>query len=304
MPIWMLITVSSAFLQNIRSVLQKHLKTALSTTGATFVRFAFGVPFALLYLFVYTKYSGRALPDLNQAFVFWVVVAALTQIAGQFLLVYLFAFRNFAVGTAYSRTEPAQAAIFAFVVFAETITATTLIAICVTVLGVMLISVARTTFSIRSLITSSISRTALIGLGSGAFFGIAAVGYRGASLSLANGMPEPDFILQASVTLAAAILFQTIIMGIWIAMREPQQFGAILRAWKPALATGFTGATASFGWFMAMTLQHAAVVKALAQVEMLFNFASSVLIFKEKINRLEIVGCGLIVCGVLILVVG
>ncbi len=52
---------------------------------------------------------------------------------------------------------------------------------------------------------------------------------------------------------------------------------------------------------MAMTLQQAAVVKSLAQIEMLFTFASTVFVFKEKINRLEIAGCILIVSGILVL---
>ena len=53
---------------------------------------------------------------------------------------------------------------------------------------------------------------------------------------------------------------------------------------------------------MAMTLQQAAVVKALAQVEMLFTFAASVFFFKEAINRIEIAGCVLIVAGIVVLV--
>nr|WP_320143949.1 DMT family transporter [uncultured Cohaesibacter sp.] len=304
MPTWILITVSAAFLQNIRSVLQKHLKGALSTTGATFVRFAFGVPFALLYLFGYVWLSGKGLPAFNGPFLFWVVLAAVGQIGAQFLLVHLFSFRNFTVGTAYSRTEPAQAALFAFLFFSETLKMSALLAIGVAVLGVMLISVARTTLSIRTLITSTFSRTALIGLASGFLFGVTAASYRKASLSLEPTMVTPDYILQASFTLATAILIQTILMGIWISLREREQWGCVARAWKPSLATGFVGASASFGWFMAMTLQQAALVKALAQVEMLFTFASSVFIFKEKINRLELMGCGLIICGVLILVLG
>ncbi|MCO6185572.1 DMT family transporter [Rhizobium sp. L1K21] len=304
MPVWVAITISAAFLQNIRSVLQKHLKGAMGTTGATFVRFAFGVPFAVFYLFVYLWLAGKSLPSLSLAFGVWVVVAALSQIFAQALLVHMFSFRNFAVGTAYSRTEPAQAAIFAFIVLGETISAAAVAAIVISVIGVMLISVARTAFSLRTLITSTFSRTALLGLASGALFGVSANGYRSASLALAPGLAEPDFILQASFTLVVAIAFQTVIMAIWIALREPQEFGNIARAWKPSLATGFVGATASFGWFMAMTLQKAAIVKALAQIEMLFTFASSVFIFKEKINRLEIAGCGLIVAGILVLLLG
>lgn len=301
MPTWILITLGAAFLQNIRSSLQKHLKGALGTMGATFVRFAFGAPFAVLYLLVYAQSVGKALPAIHGDFLLWVVVGASTQIIGQLLLIYLFSFRNFTVGSAYSRTEPAQAALFAFVVFAETLSLSAITAIGVAMLGVMLISVARTTFTLRSLITSTFSKTALVGLGSGAFFGVASSGYRAASLSLADTMPAPDVILQAGFTLSFAILLQTFVMGAWIALRHREEFGNMRRAWKPSLATGFFGATASFGWFIAMTLQQAAMVKAVAQVEMLFTFATSVFVFKEKINRLELIGCGMIVCGVLLL---
>ena len=51
-----------------------------------------------------------------------------------------------------------------------------------------------------------------------------------------------------------------------------------------------------------MTLQNAAVVKAVAQVEMLLAFATSVLIFKERINRIETAGCVLIAAGVVLVV--
>lgn len=102
------------------------------------------MPFSIF--FGYAALLDKDIPSINGTFALWVVVAALSQIAGQFLLVYLFSFRNFTVGTAYSRTEPAQAALFAFVVFSETLSASTIIAICVAVLGVMLISVARTAF--------------------------------------------------------------------------------------------------------------------------------------------------------------
>jgi drug/metabolite transporter (DMT)-like permease len=90
-------------------------------------------------------------------------------------------------------------------------------------------------------------------------------------------------------------------MLIWIILREPGELVKIRKAWALSLAVGFVGATGSFGWFMAMTLQQAAIVKALAQVEMLFTFASSVFIFKEQINRYEVAGCLLIVFGILAL---
>ena len=50
-----------------------------------------------------------------------------------------------------------------------------------------------------------------------------------------------------------------------------------------------------------MTLQQAAIVKSLAQIEMLFTFAATVFFFQEKVNRLEVAGCALIVGGILVL---
>lgn len=298
MELWIPITIAAAFLQNIRSAMQKHLKGVMGTTGATFVRFAFGIPFALFFVAVLHFGLGMPLPVWNGPFVVWALIGGVAQIAATLLLVYLFSFRNFTVGTAYSRTEPAQAALFGLILLGERMTAGSLFAIAISVVGVMLISVARSAVSWSSLITSVFSRTALIGLASGTFFGIAAVAYRAASLSLSG----PNFMMQAAVTLAFVILFQTAIMLAWMVVRDRAEIGRVLRAWKPAFIVGAAGASASFGWFMAMTLQQAAYVKVLAQVEIIFTFASSVFIFRESINRLEIIGTLLIVAGVIVLV--
>ncbi|MCA1405528.1 DMT family transporter [Ensifer sp. IC3342] len=303
METWVLITVTAAFLQNVRSAMQKHLKGVMGTTGATFVRFGFGLPFALFYLVVLWRGAGHPLPAPNATFFLWAVMGGLAQIAATFLLVHLFSFRNFAVGTAYSRTEPAQAALFGLIFLGEKASQGTLVAIAISVVGVMLISVARTALSPRSLVTSVFSRTAGIGLMSGTFFGLSAVSYRSASLALAPSLPAPDYMMQASFTLGFVILLQTVVMFAWVLVREPEELQRIGAAWRPAFVVGFVGASASFGWFMAMTLQQAAIVKVVAQVEMLFTFASSFFVFREWINRLELLGCLLIVAGVVMLIV-
>lgn len=299
MELWIPITIAAAFLQNLRSAAQKHLKAVMGTTGATFVRFGFGLPFALLFLATLHLVAGYRIPAPNAAFLFWVGVGAFGQIGATFLLIHLFSHRNFAVGTAYSRTEPAQTALFALIFFGERVTGGTLAAIAISVFGVMLISVAHMHMSWRNLVASIFARNALIGLASGTLFGIAAVAYRAASLALGG----PNFMMQAAVTLVWTISLQTLVMAAWMVWKDRAEIGRIAKAWKVALFTGFVGATASFGWFMAMTLQQAAVVKALAQVEMLFTFAASVFFFKEKINRIETAGCLLIVAGILILLV-
>ncbi|MGH1353002.1 MAG: EamA family transporter [Methyloligellaceae bacterium] len=297
MLIWVFITIAAAFLQNVRSTLQKHLKGKIGTLGATFVRFGYGFPFAILFLLFLHYGMKYQLPDLNISFGMWIIVAALAQIVAQALLIYMFSFKNFAVGTAYSRTEPAQAALFGLLFLSETISPLVIVAIMITVVGVMIISVARTELKFKAMAGSIFSYSTLIGLCSGSFFGLSAVGYRGASLSLGG----PNFLMQGAVTLCTAIIFQTLIMFIYIALRKPDELRKIAALWKPGLAVGFVGATASFGWFTAMTLEKAALVKAVAQVEMLFTFASTVFIFRERINKLEILGCLAIVIGILAL---
>ncbi|MBU4531395.1 MAG: DMT family transporter [Hoeflea sp.] len=297
METWVLITLAAAFLQNIRSVLQKHLKGVMGTTGATFVRFGFGVPFALVFVGLLAFGLDYPVPRLNLGFAGWVTLAALAQIAAQALLIQIFSHRNFTVGTAYSRTEPAQAALFGLIFLGDRVSTGTLLAIAISLVGVVLISIARSAAGASALLRSVFSRTAALGLASGTIFGIAAVAYRAASLSLEG----PNFMMQAAVTLLAAIILQTIVMLVWMTFKAPEELGRVRAAWKISALVGLVGATASFGWFMAMTLQTAAAVKALAQVEMIFTFASSVLVFREHVNRLEISGCILIVAGILVL---
>ncbi|MEP2642032.1 DMT family transporter [Roseobacter sp.] len=298
MELWISITIGAAFLQNLRSSLQKHLKGVMGTTGATFVRFGFGVPFAALYWAILIWGFGFDLPTLTGRFAIWMVIGALAQIAATFLLVHLFSLRNFAVGNAYSRTEPMQTAIFAFVLFGASFSAGAILAIVIAVMGVMLISVAQSKITPRSLITSVFSKTALTGLAAGTLFGLAAIGFQTAARSVVSDA----FVVQAATTLLIGITFQTVFMLSYMVCKDRAEIARIRVAWKPALLVGFVGATATFGWFTAFTLQQAALVKVLAQVEMIFSFGSSILIFKETINRVEILGCALIVGSIMCLV--
>ena len=119
MELWIPITLAAAFSQNIRSALQKHFSASLGATGATFLRFAYGFPFAVIYLLVLHRQFEMALPAFNGTFFAYVFVGGMSQIVATFLLVYLFSLKNFAVGTAYSKTEPIQAAIFGLVFLGE-----------------------------------------------------------------------------------------------------------------------------------------------------------------------------------------
>ena len=123
MELWIPITIAAAFLQNIRSMLQKHLRGRLSTSGATFSRFVFGIPFAIIPLIYLINFGGYELPVPNARFAIFAALAGLLQIMATAFLIYSFSFRNFAAGTTFSKTETVQAAMFGVVVLGDRITA-------------------------------------------------------------------------------------------------------------------------------------------------------------------------------------
>ncbi len=299
MPLWIPLTISAAFLQNLRTTLQKRLSAELSAAAATYVRFSFGLPVAALYVAALAYGGDISLPQPHVEFLFYCLTGGLAQILGTLLTVALFAYRNFAIGSAYAKTETVQTALFGLIVLGDRLTAGASAAILLSLLGVMLISSNRNAPGLKVFFTALLERPALMGIGAGAFFGISAVSYRAASLSLGR----EDFLMPAAFTLLWVMSMQTLLMTAWIAWREPGQLRATARNWKISASVGMAGAFASMGWFTAMTIENAAYVRALGQIELLFAFASSVFLFGEKARRLEILGMILVVAGIVLLLI-
>ena len=300
--LWIPITIAAAFMQNLRSALQKHLKAVLSTGGATYVRFVFALPFAVLYCWVLNAVWGFDLPQTDnlEKFLLFCLLGGLTQIIFTFLLIYLFSFKNFAVGTIYSKTEVIQVAFLGLILLGDTLSLAAVFAIALSLVGVMTLSVAETHLSVKSLFTSLTEKTTLIGLTCGAFLGASSVFYRGASLSLGDS----PVVMRAAFTLAVALTMQTVIMTVYLRLREKGQISAVFRNWQPSLMVGIAGVLASICWFTAFTLENAAYVRALGQIELVFTFMASIIIFKEKTSRLEYIGISLVMIAILILIFG
>ena len=298
--LWIPITILAAFSQNLRSALQKHLKSRLSTAGATYVRFFYAVPFAFLYLFILNQFFYLPLPEPNANFVIFGIIGGGTQIIATALLVYLFSFRNFAVGTAYSKTETAQTAVFGLIILGDPLTPGAIIGIMISLVGVMAISTARQENGLKNIIQSLSQKTALIGLASGAMFGMSAISYRAASLSLGG----EGVVIQAAYTLACVTVFQTLAMPIYLQLKEKGEVINVIKNWRVAILVGLSGMIGSACWFTAMTLQNAAYVRALGQIELVFTFTASYIFFKEKTNGTELFGILALVVGILVLLVG
>ena len=300
MELWIPITLAAAFMQNLRSALQKHLTGSLSTSGVTFSRFVYAAPLVLAYAALLGEGFGFEWPAPNLRFALFAMLGGIAQITGTTLLVYLFSLRNFAVGTAYSKTETVQTVVFGLVILGESVTPAATFGIGVSLAGVMAISAARSRLSLRNLLLGWTARAASIGILSGTCFGLSGVAYRAASLSLGGD----GFLMQAAFTLACVVVFQTILTAAWIGLREPGELTRVIRRWRVASLVGVCGMLGSVCWFTAMTLQNAAYVRAVGQVELVFTFIASWYFFRERSTGLELAGIVLIVTGIMILLLG
>ena len=182
---------------------------------------------------------------------------------------------------------------FGLLVLGDAITALAAAAIAVATAGLVLLARETGALDLRSALAGLGGRPALLGLGTGAAFAIAAVGFRAASLSL--GL---SFVASAAATLVTSTLIQSVLMTLYLRWREPGQIGAVLRAWRRSLLPGVTGAAASACWFTAMTLEVAAYVRMLGLVEVLFGYGVAIFALRERPGRREQLGTGLLVVAI------
>lgn len=305
--LWIPVTIWAAFAQTVRNAAQRSLTAELGTLGATLVRFLYGLPFAGAWLWAVHAWTGEAVPEAlgSAASVFWpfwawVVLGAVSQIAATALLLRTMQERNFTLGVAYSKTEILQVAVIALVFLGDPITLATGIAVVAGTLGVLLLSPADKERPFRALLSGWTTRASLLGIASGTGFALASVGYRGATLAL----PGSGFLIAAAATLFAAQLVQTVLLGGWLAARDPAVIGKAARAWRRSLLAGFMGAAASAGWFTGFALEPAAHVRTLGLLELVFSYILSLKLFREKLSRLELAGMALLVVGVATVTLG
>ena len=292
--IWIPITIFAAFSQNLRSIYQKKLQKNMSNISSTYTRFLFGLPFVFIYFLFLYNYSNTTflVSNINLQFIFYCLIGGISQIIATFLLLKIFMTNNFSVATAYSKTEPIQAAFFGFIILSDPISFIGFIGIVIGLIGILITSIKKVNLSINFF-----NLSVFYGLLSGSLFGLAAVLFRGASHSLFS----IDYILTSSFTLLIAIGIQTLILTIYILFKDIKQFYLLYLNWKDGLIVGFFGAFASICWFYAMSVQNVAYVRALGQIELIFTILASIFYFKEKIIKTEILGILITLTGILII---
>ncbi len=291
---WIPITIGAALAQTLRNAAQRHLTAELGALGATLVRFFYGMPFAAVWLLVAWLISGAGpLPGITAPFLGWTVVASVSQIVATAFLLRCMEERNFALGVAYAKTEVIQVALFGFVLLGDHISFISVVAILVATTGVVLVSLPSGNRSLGAVLAGWTSRAALLGLASGAAFGMAAVGYRGAALALQT----PSIVLAAAYSLVWAQTFQTLLLGGYLVWANRRIVVAVLHAWRVSMLAGAMGAIGSACWFTAMALEPVANVRTLGLIELYFTYVVSRRVFREKLGGAELAGFLLLAVG-------
>ena len=197
--LWMIATLIAAAAQTARNAMQQSLTATIGTIGATQVRFLYGFPFALVFLFGTSFVTGVAVPPINKMTFAFGLSGAIMQIIGTILMLLAMRLRSFAVATAYLKTEPVLVAIAGVLVLGEHLDPYAWLAIVVATTGVVVL-----TWKPQEGDLGSSWKPALFGIGAGGCFALAAVLFRGGILWLE---PAP-FDLMATQTFLEQLALQ------------------------------------------------------------------------------------------------
>jgi drug/metabolite transporter (DMT)-like permease len=282
--VWPLLAVGAAGLQVVRNASQRSLTERLGLWGATYIRFLYGLPFALLWAAVIFSIHGLS-GSASWPFAGWVVFCSTMQIGGTAAMIIAMRTRAFAVTTALLKTEVLGSAVIGFVLIGDRLSAGDWLGASIGTLGVLLmahVSVDRKALA-----------AALAGAGSGILFAFTAVGYRAAALTWGG-----DPWVGAAAALSSTLAMQTLMGGVFMFFQDRVALREVLKAWKPSIVPGGAGSISSALLLTAFaTGPSVAAVKTVQLVDVLIAWAVSRHMFREKVAPWEVAGAALVVIG-------
>jgi drug/metabolite transporter (DMT)-like permease len=294
--IWIPIVLAAAAAQTIRNAAQRSLVASVGTLPATMVRFVYGLPFAVAALVAIGVASPQRLPAADSAFVAWVALGAVAQIAATAFLIAAMERRSFVVAVVFSKTEILQVGIYSVVLLGESLPASAVIAIALGSAGVVLLSI-RSPIERGTRLSAWVSPAVALGLASGAGFALSAVGYRAATLALRE--PQPWIAGVYALVWAQAI--QSGLLGAYLALRDRARLLQVMAQWRVSTLAGLMGALASMGWFTAFAMRSAVDVRVVGLVEVIYSYALSRRYFVESVTAREVWGMVLVVIGIVVI---
>jgi drug/metabolite transporter (DMT)-like permease len=295
--IWLPAAFLAGLFQAWRTALQRRSRDTLSVNAAGLVRYLFGLPVAILLLAAYLMTSASGpLPEIGAQFLAMCLLAGVAQILATNLLIMAFGFRNFVVGTAYSKTEAVQAAVLAMILTGERLESLAWAGILVGVAGIMLLSTGGQRIRPAELAGALGQPAALCGLGSGFLYAITALAIRDATGALGTA----DFVLSALMALVVTMAIQTLLQGGYLYVRERDQIRLIWESWQNSTQIGILSALGSACWFTGFAVAPVALMRIVGQVEIVFTLGFARFYLGERTSRSEVAGLVLVVSGVIL----
>ena len=298
--IWIIAAIFAAACQTARSAFQKNMITRLGDYGAAYIRFCYALPFTSIIWLVWVNIPGNSIPTLSFYSIVLCFLGSIFQILFTYVLMKVFSHKSFAAGIAFSKTEVILIAFLEVIILNVFFSFPLLIGITLGVLSVLFLSYARKAKSIletiKLLLNSVSSLGTLIGLLSGLLLAASVVTFRMSIISIDGPILDRSLLISF-----IAIIFQTILVGLYLFLFKRDQLFAVIKFWRPSLPAGLCGTGATFGWFVAFGLTTAAEVRAVGQIELIFSILISIIFFREKIRKTELFG--IILLGISILII-
>jgi drug/metabolite transporter (DMT)-like permease len=300
---WVVVSLAAGTLQTARNGLARSLSGQLPAVLLSWARFAFNLPFAAGLLAVLALVGN--VPSLSARFLLFCLVAGVAQLVANVALVSSFRMATFAQAIVIHKSEVALTAVVGAVAFAEVPSALGWVGVVVTMVGVVMISLADTerTADWRSLVSAN--RGSALALFAAALLVIAAFAIKEATQNLDAVNPALD----GTFGFAATALFhvtwmEVVILTGWILVRQRSQFALVAGHWPRLASIGFTGFAGSLAWFWAFSLTLVAYVRAVGQVEAVLSVLLALYVWHEHRARRQIPGIIVTVAGILLIVLG
>lgn len=291
---WIIVTLLASCLQIARTSEQHRIRSVLNTAEAGYVRFAYAFPVAALVSVVWFGGPGIT-PTPGLQFWLGIIGGGSAQILATVALLRSFELRGFAIGTVYTKTEVLFVGAGSALMLGEPLSGRAWLGAVICLSGVAWLAASQLDGSDRVLL---IDPAAIFGVAAACGFALAAIGIRAASTSIAGTVAE-----RALFTLTLMLGFQTALQGIVLARSPESSLRRVASAWRPAVLIAGLSLSGSFAWAVAMTLQNAAKVRTLGQIEILLAFAIGIVVHHDTHRRSEYLASALAASGILLLVI-
>ena len=271
--IWIPITIAAAGFQVARNAAQRSVMGGAGPWGATLVRFLFGLPFATLFAAVAWAVTPGASAHATVWFWLACLAGAALQIGATAALLVAMQRSSFALGPAMQQSGLPFALVWGALLFGDKISAVTWLGGLIATAGLAALTWPRGGPPMKR-------GAVLAGLGSGAAFALCANCFRQASLVFDPVHPA----VSALVTVMVVQALQTLALGGFLAVRNPEALVAVVKAWRRSLGAGFCGAAASGLWFTAMAMSPVGPVRAVGVIEMPMAALAGRRLFAERLT--------------------